>query len=394
MTYKVGGIIQASDFNSLVGPSATASTGEQLNTILGVGTGRWGYGQTPISNVSEGTTITATAWDDLVNAVNKVADHQGVYVWYTRNGSFTSGSRDIYMTNTSNLQAFMIVTAPGIPLNAYISSITPGVKITLNVETTATYTLNVLFRVSSQVAPPVVDSVIKYSAPIKEWISLSYKAKNDAVAHGTTDSTSGKVITQTTWKDKVIVTHIVTFESGDKARYFFNSGGQLGLTFSFESPTSSAIDQLFTTLGTNSGGVILGAAAPNSSTTVATVNYAGTTKIGGSGSAYVNYNVGYYELTKSYQTIFTQKATGTPAGYLNSNITVFAKSNGTQGTHSDNGSTITFQTVWDQIPNGIYVTGSTAPAGVTTSVNIRYPSTEFISNSWGTVSVSGTSTAM
>lgn len=63
MTYSVGGLIQATDYNGFANDTA----GANLNGIWGTGTGDKGWGQTALATVSTGGTVTATQWAGLVN---------------------------------------------------------------------------------------------------------------------------------------------------------------------------------------------------------------------------------------------------------------------------------------------------------------------------------------
>lgn len=74
MSYAQYGLIEATDFNNLIGPSGTAN---KLNTTWATGTGSAGYGQTAQANVSVGSTVTATDWANLVNRTASAATHQG-----------------------------------------------------------------------------------------------------------------------------------------------------------------------------------------------------------------------------------------------------------------------------------------------------------------------------
>lgn len=68
MTYASGGTIQASDYNTLV---------SDINLIWGVGSGDYGWGQsTTLSGVSANTTVTATAWSDLISRLNSIRLHE------------------------------------------------------------------------------------------------------------------------------------------------------------------------------------------------------------------------------------------------------------------------------------------------------------------------------
>lgn len=75
MTYSVGGLIEATDYNGFV--SVTANN---VNAIWSTGSTDKGYGQTAIANVSAGGTVTATQWASLVNTISNIGSHQGTTI--------------------------------------------------------------------------------------------------------------------------------------------------------------------------------------------------------------------------------------------------------------------------------------------------------------------------
>lgn len=76
MAYVTGGLIQATDYNSLAGTSSTS-----LNSIWGPGAGgNFGWGQSAIPTVSAGATVTATQWATLVNVTSAAAAHTGTSI--------------------------------------------------------------------------------------------------------------------------------------------------------------------------------------------------------------------------------------------------------------------------------------------------------------------------
>ena len=75
MTYASGGLIEASDFNNVVGGSA-ANVSTQLNTVWATGRQTRGYGQTAVSNVSVSGSVAATDWATLINRLNSARTHQ------------------------------------------------------------------------------------------------------------------------------------------------------------------------------------------------------------------------------------------------------------------------------------------------------------------------------
>lgn len=72
MTYTVGGLIQAADYNGFANDSAN-----NVGNIWSTGSGDKGYGQTAIANVAAGGTVTATQWATLVNNLAAIGNHQG-----------------------------------------------------------------------------------------------------------------------------------------------------------------------------------------------------------------------------------------------------------------------------------------------------------------------------
>ena len=310
MTYAQYGLIQAADYNTFVGtnPNTTANV---MNTVWATGGGQSGYGQTALSQVSVGNTVTATQWSSLVTAQGNSATHQGTTI--------------------------------------------------------------------TSITSPTVGATISYVSALSTNIASVYSNRLNASIQGAT--TSNSVATTTTWSDKATWTHTVTFASGDAARYFFNSGGQIKITQSH--PAGTGINSLFNALATACGTVVM--SAMNSGTaTIAGTTYNGVTKVGGSGTATVSTNSGYYAQTTANVQIFNQVAASGPAGYLSTNSTILTKSNGTQGVNSDAGSVITIYTIWDEIPNGLVVS-----SGSQVTVQAIAPETTYLANSWGTITVAG-----
>ena len=73
MTYASGGLIEATDLNGFV------STGSpNFNNIWSTGSSDAGYGQTAVSTVTAGTTVSFNPWNTLITNINLAAAHQGV----------------------------------------------------------------------------------------------------------------------------------------------------------------------------------------------------------------------------------------------------------------------------------------------------------------------------
>lgn len=79
MTYATNGLIQATDYNTLVGTSPNTTSGV-LNTVWSTGGTTAGYGQTAIATVSAGGTVGSAEWANLVNKTSNSASHQGTSI--------------------------------------------------------------------------------------------------------------------------------------------------------------------------------------------------------------------------------------------------------------------------------------------------------------------------
>ena len=312
MSYAQYGLIEATDFNNLVGGNPVTSSG-RLNTVWATGGTNAGYGQTAVANVVVGSTVTASNWASLVNSTANSASHQGT--------SITS------------------VTAPS------------------------------------------AGGTVTFLSAIPTNLTTIYNSRLNAAAQGST--TSNTATRATTWSSAITFTHTATFANGDAARYFFNAGGQLAITCAH--PSGTGINLLLNNLASNVGTVVL--SSPTSgAVTIAGTSYNGITKVGGGGNApTISTNTGYYALTTSNVTAFTQTASTGPSGYLSTFIRVIVQSNGTQGSNGDAGSVITIYTIWDEVPDGL-----TAAANSATTLTVRPPAVTNISNTWGAVTLSGT----
>jgi hypothetical protein len=76
MTYSVGGLIQATDYNGFV----ANTVGANVNGIWSTGSSDSGYGETALGTVSAAGTVTATQWASLVNTISSMASHQGTTI--------------------------------------------------------------------------------------------------------------------------------------------------------------------------------------------------------------------------------------------------------------------------------------------------------------------------
>ena len=68
MTYSIGGLIQAVDYNGFV----STTSGGNINAVWNTS-----YGQTALGTVSAAGTVTATQWATLNNTLTSIGSHQG-----------------------------------------------------------------------------------------------------------------------------------------------------------------------------------------------------------------------------------------------------------------------------------------------------------------------------
>lgn len=326
MTYSAGGLIQASDFNNIVGSASTPNTGNTINAIWGTGFSNKGYGQPQLANVNANALISYSNWSTLINTMNTIAYQQK--------------------------------------------------------STIANY------------IPPVATDKIEYLSALIANKNTLYTNSNYARQQGTT-YTPPTTLVPSQWTNIATFTHTITFASADKARYFFNAGGQIAITLQHTNGTS--VNKMWYDVAQASGTIVISAPGPNTTSVVAGTTYNGITKVGGSSTSTVNNNYGYYSLSQNYVEIFRQQAIGLSSKYLQSYVSIQAKSNGTQGTNGDRGSVITLVTSWNEIPSG---TIASATTGV--NVSIRYPYSTSVptpyytvpfTDTWGTVTVVGSVTA-
>lgn len=166
MTYSSGGLIQASDYNTLAWGSTGGGTyvdSDNLAVVWGVGTGRFGYGQSTSSftQVAATNTVTAAQWTGLLGQMTAAKNHNGA-TFGTMASSVTAGTVISYIsTVASNLTA------------------------------------------------------------LKAAVGTSAGALTDSAATNKTTASGWNTATHT---------HTVTFASADAARYFFNAGGTIKIT--------------------------------------------------------------------------------------------------------------------------------------------------------------------
>jgi hypothetical protein len=325
MTYSVGGLIEAADYNGFVNASAN-----NINKVWSTGTGDSGWGQTAISTVSAGGTVTATQWATLVANLA------------------TSGSQT-GSTLTSRTQ----------PVAGNVIAILNNVATDIN-----TVTLN---------RGNAAASGTEYG-----------------VFSGTTSKTTNTGSGTAAWT--ITFTHTVTFASADALRYFFNAGGIVRLKYG-KSSTGTDHDADWNTFAGLCGSINLTGRVNSNSQLIAGTTYTGTTRIGGTGGTQTTLatTTGWYNLTGSPTTIF--QLNNATAPYTPEFIrTTATATSGTVltlvTTWVDDGSA--GAGVSSNITGGTATTSPTTTitgTAPTTLCTYIPPSTSFLAASWGTPSI-------
>ena len=328
MTYTVGGLIEATDYNGFAN-----GAGNNIGNIWSTGSGDRGYGQTAISNVSVGGTVTATQWATLVNNLAAIGNHQGT-----------------------------AITARTAPVTGNTISILANVATDIN---------------------SVTASRGNAAASGTEVGTFS----------GTTSKTTATGSGTAAWT--ITFTHTVTFGSAAAARYFFNAGGLIRLQYG-KSSTGTDHDPDWNTLAGQCGAIFFSGRINSTTNTIAGQAYTGTTRIGGTGGTQTTLltTTGFYQLTPgaAATTIFQLNNASSPYTPEFIRTTVALNAGSTiltfVTTWSDDGSSGAGTSA--NISGGTATSSpSTTITGTapTTLVTFRPPSTTYLSASWGTPTI-------
>lgn len=295
MAYQQGGQVEAKDYNeTLVGtPVPLANIAKQFNAIWGTGKGNIGYGQPDMfTAVAPGNAITSAEWNLLNRYIDRVRNWQG-----------------------SSLPGW-----PGEPITL-LPNVNPGTTILH----------------SNGVYEKILQELHKYR-----------------IFHYLSGTGQANAITNTfSWTQKLTFTTNITFNTVDQARYFFNCGGQIAMSFSYNVLSSRPVINMVKKLATDIGTVYWTCSADNLATLIGSTEFTKVKKIGGGGNnPQILADVDYYTpsllgATGDGVLLFRQYAQGAVTGYSNTNISIFASTSGPTGAFEGNGNVITLKLVLD-----------------------------------------------
>jgi len=221
------------------------------------------------------------------------------------------------------------------------------------------------------ITQPSAGNTIEAYAALSSNITTTFNNRNNAAGSGS-DSTVNSVSTSG-WNNSSTLSKTFTFSSANAYRYFFNAGGMIRISWSRTGGTSSTQNTTWSNLLTAAGTLVLTGAA--ASKTIAGTSYTGLTKIGGSGTPTTLVTTeGAYALNSTPSLNFKQ-VPSSPYG-----------ANEIEVSYS---TTSTVITIYTDLSDDYAPPDPSSPDnvdGTLTQVStIRYPSTTYLTDTWGTV---------
>lgn len=241
---------------------------------------------------------------------------------------------------------------------------------------------------------PVTGGTISILSNVGTDITSCYNNRGNAAASGAQYTAWTGTSSKTTQTGPgagwfITFTHTVTWASADSARYFFNAGGRIKIEFN---KTSTGLDgdaEWNDLANTLCGDLYITGGAYTQ--TIAGTAYTGTTKVGGTGTPNtLSTGIGWFDLGagSAGTTVYVQYADTAP--YTGNYIGVSLAKNA-------NSTALTITTQWysaegDAISGGTGTSGITFGTAPATVVTYFPPSTTYLTNSWGTPTVSASVT--
>jgi hypothetical protein len=294
-----------------------------INRIWGdTGTGDYGYGQSNIPTIAISSKIKYGTWLALINNITSAATHQGTAI--TGNPMTSSDGR--------------------IPVAGF------SVKLLNNITT-----------------------------------NLSAVTDNRLNAYTQGDTTASRTNTYgSTWHDTLSLSFAVRFDSHNAARYFFNCGGQLGISASHPTTTGNTINRLVNEICNNMGRIWLSSPSGSAVATLSGASYTGVYKAGGAvgGDSITNTGYGFHSWTTTATTVHTQVGT---YGYRGHGPTNYFYANTAQAKVQVSYDQVTHTATIAVLFSGL--TNITVSSGTSISLVVRPPNPS-LAASWGTISIS------
>ena len=233
---------------------------------------------------------------------------------------------------------------------------------------------------STSATPVVTGNTITYLSTLSTDLTNIYNNHLGFYAQGSTlpgsgFSNSATATNAATYGESTILYRYVTFSSGDAARYFFNAGGQINfiVTSVTNNDSTSRSADAATLIGTNLGAVNAFRATTNGG------------RAGTGGSVVTNNtSFGYYNLTTTWQNI--QYINSSSGIYTSDYVKTYFITNGSNlSGHGDAGNQIGFAINYYSAHSSAF--NDTLNITVNTRVDIVFPESTYLTNSWGTPTI-------
>ena len=235
----------------------------------------------------------------------------------------------------------------------------------------------------SGISATTAGSTINYLSTLATNVNTSY---TNRLAFASSGSTSAGTNFATAWTNATTATTLsgtwgarCAFGSADQARYFFNAGGRLKFNFSASGSNGSGRSNEVVALAGFMGGFSAFGQTTNGGRTGTggTLNTNNTAK-------------GYWNTTAATNTTIVA-VTSTTAAYTSDTGSLYvningATTNGATGVNVDFYGTMS-STSGSNGPGGTYSFDDTLSVTVNRSIDITYPESTYLSNTWGTPSV-------
>lgn len=283
-------------------------------------------------------------------------------VWSTGNGNAGYGQ-----TAAANVSAggLIIASTGGPPAPAQFADLINKLNIIRQHQTGST----------SGITVPVSTDLIQFYSTLSTQLTSAYTSRLTAALNGTTITG-----TNNTWNPTAAATvaldatrtATITFGSADNARYFFNAGGKINYIVSAVDNAATARSQSVRDIVNNMGGITNFAAYTNS----------GRSGTGGSISTN-NTAIGYWNNVGT-TTVLVQADDAAPyTGYYSRIQTTRTDATTTNGANG-----LAFSLATRIVASADDAFGGAINITVTSRVDIVPPSTVYLSNTWGTPTIS------
>lgn len=214
--------------------------------------------------------------------------------------------------------------------------------------------------------------VITYMSTLSSTIATLNTNRLNFVAQGT--STNTQVSNATTWFTTCTKEVAMTFANANAMRYFFNCGGEIVFTAKNSTLTTYAKSLDWDALLNACGDVRIRAQTSG--------------KVAGSGGAnpgtptVENTNLGFYDMTTTYQKILQQYSPTLTGGYNLNNASFEARLNAAPGSSTILYLKVTLTDSSSDLVND-FAYGTTAA-----DFKVTYPELTYLSNTWGAITTS------